>query len=414
MTTRLLLSIFILLFINKHTPFAQELKSLYQKSITAYNNKDYQKFKDLNNQALQLHPSYPALLYNQVSAFALNNEKENAAIALMKLLTWNSNIKFEEETDFALLMKDEKLKQLILNQSAHYSKSKQESTIYSIIPENLHLEDVLYLNDNLIMTDVYHGQVIVYNIEQKHISGKVQLNGSGLAVANSEDVNCVWATSSMMANYHNYHQELENQTFLYKINIETNNIVESIELDANAVLGSIISNNGFLYATNSIEPEVYVIDSEKNKIIDIWKIDGAYNLQGLTIQNDFIYVADYIRGIVKIERRNGNVVDWLNSSDYLLKGIDGLNSIDQNTLIAIQNNSTPNRVVKISHDGHTVQKVELLDNGIFASGEPTNGYYDKNIGFIFIANSPWQYYDKENKPLLTEWKAQEIRVLKLK
>jgi hypothetical protein len=176
-----------------------------------------------------------------------------------------------------------------------------------------------------------------------------------------------------------------------------------------------VIHGGKLYASNSIKPEILVVNPTTHKINQTIKLAGAFSLQGVTVdkENNCLYVADYIRGIVRVNLDNENDRVWCPSPDYLLKGIDGLTLIDSHTLVGIQNNSTPKRVVRIvlSKD-FEVEKVDLLDNGIFGEAEPTNGRLLSGGFFYFIGNSPWPFYDQDGKADQSKWAFPEIRMIK--
>lgn len=90
-----------------------------------------------------------------------------------------------------------------------------------------------------------------------------------------------------------------------------------------------------------------------------------------------MFIADYIKGILTFPLDDFLPKKWLHSKVYLLKGIDGLNYVSSGSLLAIQNNSTPKKLVQINYKDDQVTSVELIDNGLKVRGEPTNGFFEK-------------------------------------
>lgn len=391
---------------------SQALDSLYKASMAAYNQKDFQSFKNHTEQALSIHPSQPSLLYNLSAAYALNQENEKAVRSLERLISWNAGTEYETDSDFELMLEDNKIRTHLKNLQEKFSSIKETSAIYHTIDDTIHAEDIWFQDNKLYVTDVYNGQLVV--VDQKNgQKTKIKLAGCGMAITKETDNSFLFVSSSVMPNYKYFDEAKENESKIYKINIKTNTIESIIHIPGESVIGSMASYKGNLYATNSIKPEILIIDIATGKLVKTLPIENGYNLQGITVVDNYAYVADYIRGIARLDLNNEMKLIWMVSPDYLMKGIDGLTALDENSLIAIQNNSTPNRVIRIRHNGENVMDVAILDNAIFNRGEPTNGHLIEGRGFLYVANSPWPFYDKAGKPEIGNWALQELRMIHL-
>ena len=122
--------------------------------------------------------------------------------------------------------------------------------------------------------------------------------------------------------------------------------------------------------------------------------------QGPAIAADgkHIYLADYARGIARIDRSTGKI-EWLkHSRNVALNGIDGLSAANATTLIGVQNGTNPNRVIRISLDnsGTTVTKVESIAQNEESIKEPTHGVF---VGrdYYFIANGGYGAFGDDGK-----------------
>ncbi|NAS30776.1 hypothetical protein GTQ40_07325 [Flavobacteriaceae bacterium R38] len=404
---------FFLTFLVSFVGSSQTLNDLYQKSVEAYKNKDYNNFKTYNLKALELHPSHPTILFNLAASYALNNEKEKAYNALNKLISWNADLKFDEEEDFENLLKDtdklDNLKSVVIK----YATKIENSSLYFETQNKYHLEDFVLKDDFAYLTDVRNGIVLKYDIKNKKAKELNQLPGAAMAVIDGGK-NVVWVSVAMLPQYHDYSEEKGNEGIIYKMNTSDGTILSTVQLQKKAVIGSmILAEDNKIYATNSSTPELLVINTNNNEIEKIIPIKEAFNLQGVTISEDgkYVYIADYIKGIVRINLNDYDDRIWLRSDDYLLKGIDGLTFINNTTLIAVQNSSTPKKVIKIIHDVQQVKSISLLDNALDQLGEPTNGKFYENLGYLYIANSQWPFYNRENQPIEDKWEAQTIRLL---
>src|SRR5262249_1741679 len=87
-----------------------------------------------------------------------------------------------------------------------------------------------------------------------------------------------------------------------------------------------------------------------------------------------VFVPDYLRGIGVLDLRTHRV-DWLRHPENVaLNGIDGL-YFHRGALFAIQNGTTPERVVRIELNSSldSVTKVEVIQANTDHFGDPTHG-----------------------------------------
>ena len=391
----------------------QNLKELYNKSVKAYEQKQYNDFKKYSLEALQFHPSQPTLLYNLVIAQLLTGEKDESKRNLEKLLSWKSDFNYKGERDLTSILNDEGLVAKLDKKANFFSTKKVSSSDFIVMPESKHLEDIEMAGNYMLAADVHSGELIFFDVKNGRITQTIRLQGAAMAIARKKKNNYVWASSSMIENYKNFDSENENESIIYKIDVVKKRIVKTLEFPNKAIIGSmVIDNGGILYATSSLDPEIYIIDANSLQIKNRIKIEDGFNLQGVTCNKDFLYVADYIKGILKVDLKDLNKRVWLECNNYLLKGIDGLTYVSGNKIIAIQNNSTPKRVSMLTIDNDEVINVELLDNALPYAGEPTNGKFYADRGFYYIANSQWPFYDKESRPKFEGWEKQHIRLIR--
>ena len=106
-----------------------------------------------------------------------------------------------------------------------------------------------------------------------------------------------------------------------------------------------------------------------------------------------IFVPDYLRGIAVFDLTT-HQVRWLSSEGrYALNGIDGL-YFDRGRLIAVQNGTSPERVIVFTLDATLARIVseKIVERATATLGDPTHGVV---IGgdFWYIANSGWDVID---------------------
>jgi hypothetical protein len=111
-----------------------------------------------------------------------------------------------------------------------------------------------------------------------------------------------------------------------------------------------------------------------------------------------VFVPDYVRGIaiLNLETRQ---VSWLTSDGlHALSGIDGL-YLQGRTLIATQNGTSPERVVRFTLDPPLthIESESIIERSTPTLGDPTHGVI-VNGTFYYIANSGWDRLEDDGTP----------------
>jgi hypothetical protein len=97
--------------------------------------------------------------------------------------------------------------------------------------------------------------------------------------------------------------------------------------------------------------------------------------------------------LFRIDVSTGNVTPVDSDPSIFTLGVDGLYSVGENRLVALQNGIAPARVVAFELDatGTRVERLELLDRHLPRAIEPTLGVLVPG-GLLYVANSPWGLY----------------------
>jgi sugar lactone lactonase YvrE len=106
-----------------------------------------------------------------------------------------------------------------------------------------------------------------------------------------------------------------------------------------------------------------------------------------------IFVPDYVRGIGVLEIATKQV-RWLSMGGrFALNGIDGL-YFDRGRLIAVQNGTSPERVVAFTLDPSftRIESETIIERSTATLGDPTHGVIVDG-DFYYIANSGWDVVD---------------------
>jgi sugar lactone lactonase YvrE len=155
-----------------------------------------------------------------------------------------------------------------------------------------------------------------------------------------------------------------------------------------------IARNGDVYSTDSRGPAVYWVRTGSDSIEQFVVSPLLISAQGLALDAEerTLYVAEYARGILRIDLATRAVRLLEAADDVLALGIDGLYLVE-GSLVGIQNGVTPDRVVRLRLDasGNRVERAEVLERARPDYAEPTLGVV---VGrdLFYVAASQWERF----------------------
>lgn len=389
-------------FFNLMT-FAQSQKELYNSSIKAYEAKDFKTFLKLTKTLDSIRPFHPTYLYNLASANALNDNYEEALIALRNLVLMDNTIDFENDEDFKSMKNDSgfaAILELKKNQNKTVETSKP---VVTLSEKDLHPEGVIYLPKSKVWlaSSIRKRKIISFDIASGKCTDWLKGNSLLAVLALKADFNeqFLWVATAAFPEMEHYDKQLEGKSEVLKIDIKTKQIVKRFTVDGNHVFGDLIlAKNGTVYISDSAKPIVYQIKNDAISEFVSFENDG-YNLQGLAfnVTYDKLFVADYLKGITIIDC-NSKAKTYLEFPDgSVAKGIDGL-VFWNNSLIAVQNGVKPIRIVRyqLNQQQNGFVDFKVLDNNRPEFNEPALATVvgDK---LYFFANSPWNAYNNEGE-----------------
>lgn len=195
----------------------------------------------------------------------------------------------------------------------------------------------------------------------------------------------------------------EGQTGLFRLDVASGEVTKSAILPqyaAEQVLGDlVIADGNTIYTTDSLTGAIYryFIDSNEFEIlVERGKLGSP---QGLVLDDSggYLYVADYIGGLYRVSTHDGSLMRLRVAASITDYGIDGLYRYGDE-LIVIQNGIRPHRVaaLALSENGLAIASSRTLASNLKEFDEPTLGVVRGN-DFVFVANSHWNRFDRENQ-----------------
>jgi WD40 repeat protein len=419
----ILLIMFLAFSINAQTAAElSESNRLERQSIAEYKAKKYADFLANMKRANDLRPNHPRIIYNLAIAYSLNKDSENALISLKRLAAMGLYFQVEKDEDFKSLFELKDFQKLKTDFAKNIKPVNRSSKAFSVPQKGLITEGIAYDSDSkrFFLSSVREGKIIVVNQAGEVSDFSSENDGlwsvSGLAVDNKRKV--LWATTSAFPQFKNFKKEDEGKAGIFKYSLESGKLLKkylvSIDSGKHAIGDLILTKNGDVFATDSISPQIYLIDAEKDKLEVFLKSGWFSSLQGLTFSanEEFLFVADYSKGIFKINLKSKEFTQIKPNEKTTLLGIDGL-YFHKGNLITIQNGVRPHRVVQLNLDKDftRIKSRKILEANHADFMEPTLGVKVGN-DFYYIANSQWNLFDRNGN--LNQEKLTDPVILKLK
>jgi sugar lactone lactonase YvrE len=155
-----------------------------------------------------------------------------------------------------------------------------------------------------------------------------------------------------------------------------------------------LTRAGDVYASDSRAPVIYRVRAGADTIEQFATSPLLLSAQGMALDRDerTMFVADYARGILRVDLATRAVRPVPAADGVLTLGIDGLYAAGSD-LVGVQNGVTPYRVVRLhlDGDGRRIVAAEVLERARPDYAEPTLGVVVGHA-LYYVANSQWERF----------------------
>jgi sugar lactone lactonase YvrE len=181
---------------------------------------------------------------------------------------------------------------------------------------------------------------------------------------------------------------------LIAVDLDTLRTVERIPAPDLGSPGDVtIAPDGTLYASDPIGGAIFRTRPGALRLTALVPSGRFRSPQGMVVSSDGtrLYVADYAYGIGIVDLVSGAVTRLTAREPAMLDGVDGLLA-DGDALIAIQNGTSPRRIVRLRLEGGCeVAGIEILERATPEWGEPTLGSISGGE-LLYVADGQWERY----------------------
>jgi hypothetical protein len=378
----------------------------YQDAIRAYEAHDYQTFLTRAKKAERLRPTHGGVIYTLACAYALTGDTAAALAMLNRYATLGYVADVAADSDLAVLRASPRLQQVRQRLTRNGKPLVRSSVAFTVPQTDLLTEGIAYdpREKAFYLGSVHHRKILRVDRAGRASDFVAEARDSlwsplGMKVDPARRV--LWVAVSALPQMSGFGPADNGRTGLFRYDLGSGRLTGRFLVrpdGAPHALGDVtISRSGDVYASDSRSPAIYLVRAGSDSIEGFLTSPLLLSAQGMALTPDerSMYLADYSRGILRIDMASRAVALLPTSDSVLALGIDGLYLVD-GRLVGIQNGVTPHRVVRLtlSPAGDSVTAGQVLERAHPRYAEPTLGVVvDHQL--YYVANSQWERFGED-------------------
>jgi sugar lactone lactonase YvrE len=378
-------------------------RAAYQEAVHAYEAHDFPGFLRYAREAERLRPAHGGVVYGLACAYALTGDTAAALATLQHFATLGHTADLDADADFTSLRSlpaFDSLRQAMRRNAAPLVRS---TPAFTLAERDLLTEGIAYdpKTRSFFVGSVRRGKIL--RVDDRGRTTEFVPPGLagfwaplGMRVDTARRV--LWVSAAAVPQTVGYDSAEVGRSGLFRFDLASGALTGRFPLPADGKLHTLgdvtIARNGDVYSTDSRGPAVYRVRAGSDSIEQFVTSPLFLAMQGLAFDSRerTLYVADYSRGILRIDLATRAVRLLETADDVLALGIDGLYLVE-GTLVGIQNGVAPHRVVRLRLDasGDRVEHAEVLERARPDYAEPTLGVVVGHDLF-YVAASQWERF----------------------
>ena len=373
---------------------------------------EYKASKDLQRQAYaykrlsQLRPYAGGIMWELARTYAMINERTGAYDTMLRLQAQGFN--FDPTGDAAFdNLKDTKIYKYVVEGLQANAKPFGEGKVaFTIQNDAEQIESLAFdpTRNRFFAASAATGEILSVDLggKTKPFISPSKENGlfgvHSMTVDAARDLLYVGTTS--LPSFKGFDPNTFGLGGIAQFKLSTGKLIAKFALPiddkAHAISAMTVAPNGDVYAVDVATNTVFQLRA--GKLVPLFNSAEFVSLRGIAVTDDhkYLYLSDYENGlfIASLER---NQIRALVAQNQNLGGIDGVYAY-KNQIIALQNGTSPTRVLRVLLGANGVEKVQPLEANKAAMSVPSFGTLKGNQ-IYFIANSQRDLYDSNGKIL---------------
>jgi sugar lactone lactonase YvrE len=347
----------------------------------------------LRETLLELKPLMPGnsrIAYNLAASEAKLGNTAAALAGLRNLAAMGLVYDFAADKDFASLRDKREFAAVVKRIDENKKPVTHSTPAFTLAERDLIPEDIAYdpKTRRFFLSSVRKAKIVTGDGREF-----AKAPWSVLALRLDAERRVLWASTGWVPHCETCDKADKDKAALLAFDADTGALRQRIDSPVKGLLGDMTMNRrGEIYVSEGIYGAVLHLPTGGTALerLDAPGEFPSPQTPALSADEKTLYVPDYLRGIAAIDLAS-RAVKWLvPADDIALSGIDGL-YVYRDSFLAVQNGTTPPRVMRFSLD---LRKQEVLEANTAGLGEPTHGTIVGDVLYL-IANTGWNDYDDE-------------------
>ncbi|MET0592910.1 MAG: hypothetical protein ABW133_09440 [Polyangiaceae bacterium] len=361
-----------------------------------------------SERARDAFPAHPRAAYNLACAYALAGRKDDAFRALDAFLALEHDLDLRADDDLKGLIDDPRFAALDARLKSARTPIVKSQVAFRIPNADFLSEGIAYdAESRAFYVGSVHQRKIVRISVDGTVSDFVTASALGpdfygpLGLAVDAARRMLWVCTTALPEMRDFRESDRGNAALYAIDLASGKVKARI-LPSNQERHNFndlaVDHNGDVYFSDAASGEINIVRAGSNRAEPLVAKGTFVSPQGLVIDRETtsLFVADYARGLARVDLAKGDVTFFDPAEGAALVGIDGL-VLAKRSLVAIQNGVAPARVVAfpLSRDGRRLEGRRVLERAHPEYEEPTLGaLVDDSL--YYVANAQWDAFASDD------------------
>ena len=386
--------------------YGAQIHALYQQATAAYKAKDYKTYYARVTRLGELFPNDSEVLYRRAAASALTGRTADAERLLRGLAVRQAWFDVAGSPDFAPLRGSAAYRSTVASLATLRKRPVGTQTVAFRLAQNDDFIPEAIAWDagtgTFLLSSVYHRKVVRIGrdgaVKELVPEGTAGL-GSPLGIALDGARRIAYVCSSTVKESRGARPEERDRAALYAFHADSGKLLGRWPLGAgesgHTCDSLAVSSRGEVYVSDGVSGEILHLPLGGKALVTViprGTLVSAQSLAFLPGERE-LYVADYGRGVFRVNPASRKATLLPIPPDLDLDGIDGMVRYE-NSLIAVQNGLDPARVLRLrlSPAGDRIERVETLARALPLYDEPGLATVVGST-FYYVANSQWGKFD---------------------
>ena len=383
---------------------ALEMRAASARAKAAHARGDVATLVLESERARDAFPAHPRAAYNLACAYALAGRKDDAFRALDAFVALEHDVDLRADADLNALKDDPRFAALEARLQGNRRPVARSEVAFRIPDADFLAEGIAY---DATTRMFYVGSVQRRKIVRVAADGAVSdfvsavTLGSGfygpLGLAVDAERRTVWACTTALPEMRDFREADRGGAALYAFDLETGQAKARVQPSGQGPHNFndlAVDRNGDVFFSDAASGEINVVRAGSTQPESFIANGTFVSPQGLVLDRETtsLYVADYARGLARVDLEKRQVLFFDAPGGSTLVGIDGL-VLAKRHLVAVQNGIAPARVIALplSPDGLRLEGRRVLERAHPEYDEPTLGVLvDDSV--YYVANAQWDAF----------------------